>query len=365
MGTLAANTSLGNDGFQENNPEYAGLFSYLEGKGGSGEERIVESLVAADVNMEDKDEYGSWMKSNIAFMSRIDYEKGDSLEENLGAGAGGAVVSGDQKIDFSPLASLQGNSFVATANYCNEDDEDLRYGIVKYVVRSGDTLGTIAYSFGISTSTLFWANKDNLKNSDYIKPGMELIVLPISGALHKVEEIDTIEKIAAKYKTDEELIIRFVGLPADGNLESKIGRNIIVPSGDLPAPPSSVRETINQRSVASVSKYRYVSATNQKGHRFPWGYCTWYVATKRHVPWGGHAKSWLANAAAYGYKVDKTPSKGAIVVTTEHRWYGHVAYVEAVNGNVMTISEMNYVGFGIRSVRTLSVNSRVIRGYVH
>lgn len=102
-----------------------------------------------------------------------------------------------------------------------------------------------------------------------------------------------------------------------------------------------------------------------KGHRFPYGYCTWYVAQKRHVPWGGNAGAWLANSKAYGYKTGKTPAVGAVVVTTENRYYGHVAYVEKVSGSTITISEMNYTGWGKTSRRTLDKNSRVIRGYVY
>jgi surface antigen len=32
------------------------------------------------------------------------------------------------------------------------------------------------------------------------------------------------------------------------------------------------------------------------------------------------------------------------MVTTENRYYGHVALVEKVNGDTITVSEMNYVG---------------------
>ena len=188
---------------------------------------------------------------------------------------------------------------------------------------------------------------------------------PITGVLHKVKETDTIEKIAAEYKADAKLAILFSELPADGNLENKIGKIIIIPNGVSPKPLQPIETATNQRAVASSSKYRYVPAASRGGHRFPWGYCTWYVATKRHVPWGGHAKYWLANAQSYGYRVDNTPSVGAIMVTTEHRYYGHVVYVEAVHGNMITVSEMNYVGFGIKSVRTISAGSRVIRGYIH
>ena len=67
-----------------------------------------------------------------------------------------------------------------------------------------------------------------------------------------------------------------------------------------------------------------------------------------------------------GYKIGKTPAAGSIIVTTENRYYGHVALVEKVNGNgTITVSEMNYEGWGKVDRRTLDAGSRVIKGYIY
>ena len=364
IGTLAANSSLGKSDFGESGI----LFGYLDGKGG-GEEQTTETSIETDyLQIKTKnDGYVSWMKMPIAGTPFADGMNSDKYypesyyEEETENDS--AALSGEEITDSCSLASVQGNSLVAASTYYSDDEEYLRSAIVKYVVKSGDTPSSIAYSFGVSTNTVLWAN--DLNYSSYIKPDQELSIPPITGVLHKVKEADTMEKIAAEYKTDAELAIFFNALPADGNLENKIGKIIIIPNGVSSKPLHPIETTTNQRTVASSSKYRYVSAASRGGHRFPWGYCTWYVATKRYVPWGGHAKYWLANARSYGYRVNNTPSVGAIMVTTEHRYYGHVTYVEAINGNMITVSEMNYVGFGIKSVRAISASSRVIRGYIH
>ena len=363
LGTLAANNSLGKSDLGES----GFLSGYLEGKGG-GDEQITEALIETDYLQikTKKDGYVSWMKMPIAgtpFADETDSDEYYPESYYKETGEDSAALGGEEVIDSCLLASVQGNSLVAASVYYGDGEEDLRSAIVKYTVKSGDTPSSIAYSFGVSTNTVLWAN--DLNYSSYIKPGQELSIPPITGVLHKVEEADTMEKIAEKYKTDAELAIFFNTLPADGNLENKIGKIIIIPNGVSPKTLYPIETAANQRTVASSSKYRYVPLTNTGGHRFPWGYCTWYVATKRHVPWGGHAKYWLANARSYGYRVDNTPSVGAIMVTTEHRYYGHVTYVEAIHGSLITISEMNYVGFGVKSVRTISATSRVIRGYIH
>jgi surface antigen len=66
---------------------------------------------------------------------------------------------------------------------------------------------------------------------------------------------------------------------------------------------------------------------------FPWGQCTWYVASLREVPWGGNADEWFGNARAMGYSTGSTPKPGAVVVWgpgNGYSYYGHVAYVVAV-----------------------------------
>lgn len=115
------------------------------------------------------------------------------------------------------------------------------------------------------------------------------------------------------------------------------------------------------------------------GNHFAFGECTWYVATRRCVPWLGNANQWFYNAAAMGYKEGHTPIPGAIVVF----WpggdgasgVGHVAYVEAV-GPTSTVpagsflqSEMNFYGGGGGwdrvSYRTLLDNSSGIQGFIY
>jgi surface antigen len=115
------------------------------------------------------------------------------------------------------------------------------------------------------------------------------------------------------------------------------------------------------------------------GDNFSYGECTWYVASRTCVPWGGNANQWYYNAAAMGFKEGHSPVAGAIVVF----WpggdgasgIGHVAYVEAVGpaGNVPSgyflQSEMNFAGNGGGwnrvSYRTLPNNSSGIQGFIY
>ena len=74
-------------------------------------------------------------------------------------------------------------------------------------------------------------------------------------------------------------------------------------------------------------------------------YVAWKVAsTGRYVPHfggAGHANQWPATTARYGIKQGSVPKVGAAAVSMDG-YYGHVMYVEAVNGDgTITISDYN------------------------
>jgi len=232
-----------------------------------------------------------------------------------------------------------------------------------YEVKDGDTAGSIAAAFGLSTSTILSAN--NLSDTSLLKPGDKLTILPVTGASYKIQKGDSIDAIAKKYNVASEKIIAFNELSADGQL--KEGQTLVLPDGYLsPVAPAGTVGT--QMAIAGQPQSSSLAPIKLggggSGHRFPYGYCTWYVAQKRYVPWGGNASAWLANAKASGKATGSTPRPGAIVVTRESRW-GHVALVESVRGSSFTISEMNYAGFGKKSTRTLSTGSGVVRGFIY
>lgn len=88
--------------------------------------------------------------------------------------------------------------------------------------------------------------------------------------------------------------------------------------------------------------------------------CTDWVAYRvkvrgGHVPGGlGNANTWDDRAPAYGYKVSGTPKAGAAAVSNSG-YYGHVMYVESVNGNgTITVSDYNRAGTGKYDTATIS-----------
>lgn len=98
--------------------------------------------------------------------------------------------------------------------------------------------------------------------------------------------------------------------------------------------------------------------------KFAAGYCTDYVARQVKVTWSGNANQWITNAKAQGYQVDRNPTAGAIIVTNESRM-GHVAFIESVDGSLVTFSEWNYAGRFVKTIRTLDISNSIIKGIIH
>lgn len=327
------------------------LFGYINGADAALEESgASKHRIAAQVSK----------KENLSFVplangvSIIDPEQRDetSLFDMQNGALGNRVM----------LSSQAGSSIA------KDPEED--GGVKIYTVQSGDTVSGIAAKNGITVNTILWAN--DLDNVDQIKPGDQIFILPVAGLSYKVAAGDTIDSIALKYKAEKDKIIAFNELPANGEVTE--GELIIIPDGRKEETPKPATDGLERREYATStggtatdisSGFRKLDGKAGTGHRFPYGYCTWFVAQKRYVPWSGNAGTWLYKAKAMGYKTGRTPAVGSIVVTTENRFYGHVALVEKVSGGNITVSEMNYTGWGKQSRRTLSASSKVIKGFIY
>lgn len=93
------------------------------------------------------------------------------------------------------------------------------------------------------------------------------------------------------------------------------------------------------------------------GNHFTYGFCTWYVANRRCIPWFGNANEWYGNAQSYGFPVGNQARVGAVVVWGSGGGMGgvgHVAYVESVQADGFTVSEMNYNGWNTVNTRFVS-----------
>ncbi len=222
-----------------------------------------------------------------------------------------------------------------------------------YTTVNGDTVNTIASKFGISPTTVKWANG---LTSDAVTTGTDMKILPVDGVLYTVRSGDTLESIATKYKGNKEEIVAINSLEVSGL--PQVGTEIIIPHGELPNSerPGYVAPVIVAATTGGSwsSGGTWATAQAWTGARtafqgYPFGQCTWYAAYRRAQlgnPVGsmwGNGGYWRYSGAAAGRLVDGNPTAGAVM-----DGLGHVAVVESVEPGVrIFISEMNgYRGGG-------------------
>lgn len=110
---------------------------------------------------------------------------------------------------------------------------------VVHTVKEGESLEKLAQRYSISVETIQWAN--DIKDGKPIRPGQELLILPVNGVLHTVKQGQTLIGIAELYDIPVERIAE------QNRIENGFilaGRELIIPEGKpLVAKPTLVAST--------------------------------------------------------------------------------------------------------------------------
>ena len=227
-------------------------------------------------------------------------------------------------------------------------------------VQDGDTAASLAAANHVDEGTLRWAN--GWLDGTQPAPGSEALIPPSNGVLVPVFNSEKPSQLASRLRLDPEVLLEFNHLTRDDPRPG--GTYLQVPSGSV---NGGVLVAANVVPVGD--DVPGVSAKfGTTGDTFPYGQCTWYVASKRGVSWGGDAWTWWANAR--GIRPEgHIPIAGAIVVF-DTGWAGHVGLVQHVNGDgSYVISEMNYYGngggWGRVDLRTISAADRTVLGFIY
>jgi surface antigen len=110
---------------------------------------------------------------------------------------------------------------------------------------------------------------------------------------------------------------------------------------------TSSRKSSSNGSVPSASSGMRASSNWATGGQCTWGALNKWYQSEGYYPggWTGNAMTWDTGAANAGYTVSGTPRTRSILVMEAgvhgSSSVGHVAWVTGVNGNQVTIVEMN------------------------
>lgn len=199
-----------------------------------------------------------------------------------------------------------------------------------------------------------------------------------AGFFSNLGQAEAASSLSANLELAQRVINNINPVVSENKVDPNSATLALAPEGYLNKPlvveTQVTKETVKLQRISSkpAAQKNYAKNTTAKtvsvgtdAHYFPYGYCTYYAAQRRFVPWSGNAIAWLSGAQSFGFATGITPQVGAIIVTSEGGKTGHVGIVEEVHGDQITITEMNYRGWGVISSRTISAGYGPIMGYIY
>lgn len=180
----------------------------------------------------------------------------DKLITQAQANAGVVLTSSlNDSVPSSDATTIQADVIVKT----NPSDTQStgRLGLTKYTVQPGDTVVSVATSFGISPQTIMMENK--LNQESLLKAGSDITILPTTGITYTLKDGDTLDSILKKYKVSEDDFLNANNIESFEDLApgSEIViplQNITVPGQAKPAAPSRfVKDESNKIALKQAS----------------------------------------------------------------------------------------------------------------
>lgn len=128
----------------------------------------------------------------------------------------------------------------------------VRREVTKYTVQPGDTVSDIAAQFEVSADSILWANPKLEDNPDMLALDQVLNIPPTTGVLYTVQNGDSVQKIADKFKSPKTPAAKLVQNILDFEFNQELhdlqppdfalttGQFLMVPGGSKPYIPRVV-----------------------------------------------------------------------------------------------------------------------------
>jgi murein DD-endopeptidase MepM/ murein hydrolase activator NlpD len=220
-----------------------------------------------------------------------------------------------------------------------EDGSDL---VRSYTVQKGDTVRSVAKKFGVSSMTLWWANK--LKKSA-LKAGAELRIPPVSGLVYTVKDTDTLASLAKRFKIDSAKVVELNGLE-DPTLV--VGQVLVLPGAKGPPKPTPKPTPKPSRSsgvkVAGGGGVLSGGPANYRGGAMRWPVIGGDNYISQYFHYGHYA---LDIAADYGSKVVSAAPGKVIFAGWKSNGGGYQVWIAHGSNLYTTYNHMSAVTVGV------------------
>jgi len=131
--------------------------------------------------------------------------------------------------EYTMQLDSNGDYFFKTGQTETIISRSARKETIRYTVREGENLNSLANDFGLTVLTIKYAN--NL-NSNTLRVGQELRIPPIDGLYVQVKKNDTLGGIANKYKVKVEDIQKYNELTTGDPIH--VGQELLIPGAVVP-----------------------------------------------------------------------------------------------------------------------------------
>ena len=234
------------------------------------------------------------------------------------------TITDTYKLEVSSAEAIdsQGRTAAQLTAVSVPEEPKAQQEIKEYRVVDGDNVLAIAEYFGLSVDTVIWAN--DLGEGNYLKIDQVLRILPVDGVLHKVEEGDTLESIASKYKVAPNAIKGFEPNHIANPSDLQPGQSIIVPGGELETKWRPVPSSRGDSRYASAATPSYTPPKADTTFQWP--------ASGPITQYFGSYHAGIDIAASYGSPIYAVAS-GKVIEAVKLDWsYGWYLTVDHGNG---------------------------------
>jgi peptidoglycan hydrolase CwlO-like protein len=270
----------------------------------------------------------------------------------------------------SRLTSLN-NALLSLSRHISDDEHVLgtaRAQLAALVRSTYEVAGSDGFAAAILSSASFTEVVDRYRGAEHV-----------TDQVHRLQDT-VVSREAALLQERGDLQARFAEaqgiedqLSEDDNRMIALVAQRDIDFQAIDGPQRKLAKEIAELDQAVFPPSDGLPGTGGCGNHFAFGQCTYYVATRRCVPWFGNAREWLSRAAAYGFSTGRNPRAGAIAVWRPGESgaspAGHVGYVESVGpedgipAGFFKVSEMNWGGWDRVDYRVVSDDS--VMGFVY
>jgi len=219
-----------------------------------------------------------------------------------------------------------------------------------YTVQAGDSVGSIAESFGLDSNYIMWNNPEVREDPDYLLVGANILIPSVNGLVYTVTLGDTLSDIAAYYQTDVQTITSFAPNQLSSPDDVIEGKVLVLPGAvpPAPAPPAATPEPepapvfADEPDPAPVSEPEPEPAPLYTSTGFIWPF---YGSISQYFS-GYHRGVDIDGFGAYGATI-VAAADGQVVLTAYQDWgYGYHVIIQHADGSRTLYAHLSDIWVG-------------------